>query len=181
VREDSGFVRTWASALALVAACVACGENDEDFVVQNGEQTEGFCDASCTRDLQCGGNGTLDSCTSYCVELVTGLDDLRADAVQIAGECILDLPCSRFYEPDAFVPCWERAERELEPNGSTRRFCKAWSTRWFECGFSYSIEECESDWVASSARYLERMSVCIERPCDQLDGCVDDVVAGGTG
>ena len=181
VRGDSGLIRQWAGAFALCAACVACGEDDEDFVVREGEQTEGFCEASCTRDLQCGGDGPLDVCTSYCEELVTGLEDLRADAVQIAGECIMDLPCSQFYDPDAFVPCWERAEQKLEPSGATRRFCRAWSTRWFECGSSYSIEECEADWVTRSASYLERMSACIERSCELLAACVDDVAAGGSG
>lgn len=181
MRGVSGFVRQWARLLALGVAALACGENDEDFVVRAGEQTEGFCEASCTRDLQCGGGGSLDGCKLNCESVVTGLEDIRADAVQIAGECILEIPCSRFYDDDAFVPCWERAERELEPTSSTRRFCQTWTTRWFECGSSYPVEECEVDWVTSSSGYLERMSACIERPCDELVACVENVSGGGSG
>jgi hypothetical protein len=109
-----------------------------------------------------------------------GIDDFRADAVQIAGECILELPCSTFYDENAFIPCWERAERELEPNGGTRRFCQAWSTRWFECGSWYPVEQCESDWVTSSSAYLERALSCIERTCEELPACVENLAGGGS-
>jgi hypothetical protein len=147
---------------ALGFASVACGEGEDEFVVRDGEQTEGFCEASCTRDVECRGSGSVGACKSYCTSYVTGLENLRADAVEIAGECILELPCATFFAADAFVPCWERAERELDPTDSTRRFCRAWSTRWFECGASYSIEECETDWVTNSSAYLDRMLTCVE-------------------
>ena len=165
---------------ALGFAPLACGEGEDEFVVRDGEQTEGFCEASCTRDVQCRGSGSLGACKSYCRSRVTGLENLRAEAVEIAGECILELPCAKFFAEDAFVPCWERAERELEPNESTRRFCEAWSTRWFECGSSYSIEDCESDWATGSSILFDRLSACIASSCELIGPCTENITGGGS-
>ena len=153
---------------------VACGEPDE-IDVKEGEQEDAFCDASCTRDLQCGRDGTLDACKGICKANVSGIENYRPEGVEIVAECILDLPCSKFYGNDSFIPCWERAEREIDPTASTRRFCRAWSTRWFECGASYSIETCESEWAINSASFLEKMSVCIESSCATIEACADNV------
>jgi hypothetical protein len=57
----------------FVVAPIACGEPDE-LVVREGEQTEAFCDANCTRGLECGGRGPLDACKADREARVTGLE-----------------------------------------------------------------------------------------------------------
>lgn len=173
------WTRSW--ALLVLAMLGACGEDDEWIEVGAGEQTEGFCEASCTRDLQCGRPDTLEACQDFCEANVSGLENIRPEAVEVAANCILDIPCSRFYDEMAFVPCWERAEREVEPNRPVRRFCQAWSSRWFECGFTYPVAECEKDWAINSASYLERISTCMDRPCASLEECALEIQAGGGG
>lgn len=166
--------------LAPLVVLVACGEPDE-LVVREGEQEAAFCDASCARGVQCGGGQSLDLCKTDCRAYVSGLENVRPDAVEIVAECVLDLPCSGFFDSDAFTPCWDRAEREVEPAESLRRFCQTWSTRWFECGSSYPIEQCESEWVLSSRRYLERILACADRPCEEIGECSLSVESGGAG
>ena len=175
MRGISGLLvwRSWGFSLA--ALLPACGGPDDHIDVSAGEQEEAFCEASCTRDLQCEGRGTLQACEESCKAYVSGLGNFRAEAVEIVANCILDIPCSRFYGEDAFIPCWERAEREVEPSQATRRFCQAWSSRWFECGYSYSVDECEDDWATNSAAYLERISACMDQPCELIEACALDV------
>jgi hypothetical protein len=176
-----GLVRAGACAWTVASLVLGCGKGDDDPIVQPGEQESAFCEAQCTRDIDCGGPGPTSACEANCAAFVTGLGDLRPEAVEIADKCILQLPCATFYDDGAFVPCWEKAARELGPTESTRRFCIEWSTRWFECGSAYSVEKCESDWANDNAGYLERMSVCIESDCDSLDACAQNVQAGGAG
>jgi hypothetical protein len=154
----------------MLSAC-SQGEEEDRIEVGPGQQTEKFCEASCTRDLECEGMGTLSGCRSACEDYVTGLGNFRPEAVEIVANCILDISCARFYADEAFVPCWERAEREVEANQTTRRFCQAWSSRWFECGGRYSIEECENDWDILSAGYLDRISGCMMEPCEAIEAC----------
>jgi hypothetical protein len=179
VHGDSGFVVSCLGALVLATTLVACGEPDE-LTVREGEQTEAFCEASCTRGLECGDAGTLGGCQASCEAYVTGLENVRPEGVKIVAECILEISCSRFFDDQAFVPCWDRAEREIEPTESTRLFCLPWSTRWFECGYSYSIEQCESDWAINSGHYLERMLACVASECTFLESCAENVQSGGS-
>jgi hypothetical protein len=149
----------------------ACSEEDDRIEVGPGEQTSAFCEASCRRDLECGGSGTLEGCTSACEDYVTGVQNFRPEAVEVVANCILEISCSQFYEPESFAPCWARARREIEPNQTVRRFCQTWSSRWFECGAWYSTEECESDWAILSGGYLDRILVCKDEPCDSIEAC----------
>lgn len=173
MRGVLGCAKFWFRALALVT--VACGDPEDETQVRDGQQTEAFCDASCTRAGECGSYGSHASCQSYCEANVTGLDHYRPEAVEIAVECIVEVPCSRFYEEGAFLPCWDEARKELGPNRSVREFCQVWSRRWYECGSTYSTEECEFDWAVDGADYLEAMLACTDVACDAVPACVDRV------
>ena len=160
--------------LALATLLFACGD-PERVVVEDGEQREAFCGANCARAQECGAAGSRDSCQAYCEPAVPALDRIRPEAVQIIATCIREISCATFFVENSFAPCWDEAERKLEPTKSLRRFCQAWSQRWYECGSSYAIDECESDWLLDTADSLERMLSCVDVECEMLPACVDAI------
>jgi hypothetical protein len=101
------------------------------------------------------------------------LEDIRADSIQIIVECIMDMSCGRFYATNSFDACWDRAEQKTRPSQTTRSFCLAWSTRWFECGSTYATDECEADWKLFSKAYLDRFTECEKLDCAEFDACVE--------
>jgi len=160
----------------MCALSLACGEPRES-VVEDGEQATAFCEASCARGFECGSPGSSESCRSYCEQNLVWFDRYRPEAIQIVASCIRDVSCASFFVEGSFDPCWDRAQRELDPTQSLRRFCRSWSERWFECGSSYAVEECEFDWGLNAAWFLERMLECTEGTCEALPQCTDTVVS----
>jgi hypothetical protein len=173
VRGDIGLGRRWLGVAILAA--LACGD-PEPVVVQDGEQAEAFCNASCTRSSECGAGGSAELCQSYCEPNVTFLEGMRPEAMQVIARCIVEIPCTSFFDEGAFDPCWERAREELGPTQSVRDFCQEWSRRWYECGYSYPVEMCEFDWGINKADRLERVLLCTDLPCEELDACTDAAV-----
>jgi hypothetical protein len=130
-----------------------------------------FCDAVCERDAECSGYGRVASCESYCVSSSQGLRNVRRDNVEVVAECILSIDCSVYYDKGSFLPCWDRSREVIEPSAGAREFCVPWCTRWFECGYTCSVEGCEIGWGWLTDADLERMLECTNEPCSRLEEC----------
>jgi hypothetical protein len=174
-RVCGGIWIRWLYALTLGAASVACGEPGQ-IVVEEGEQAKAFCEASCTRGFECGSGGSPGACQRACEPDLEWLARYRPEAVQIIASCVREISCGSYFVEGSFEPCWDRAERELEPTRRLRSFCRSWSERWFECGSWYAVEACELDWVLYKGWFLERVLECTEGTCEALPGCTEAVV-----
>ena len=142
-------------------------------MVQEGEQTEAFCDASCTRSHECGSPGSQATCESYCAPNLAWLDRYRPETMQIIVRCIVDIPCVSYFDEGSFTPCWEKAAREVEPTRRLRSFCRRFSQRWFECGASYDVDQCERDWSIYEGWFLDGLEACTANECSTFRGCID--------
>lgn len=169
-----------ALAISLLLSLGACGEGnekaDKGSVIHSGEQPEAVCEAICERRNECDGTD-VGSCKSGCD--ASSFENIRTDAVEIIVDCYMDLTCGEFQGPVAFDICWDRAEAKVRPNQTTRSFCFAWSTRWFECGSTYPTEQCEAEYKMFSASFFDRLTECEVLDCAAFDACTD-AAAGGT-
>ena len=152
-------------ALPFVAGCTGDGEQERP----EASQAEIYCEAMCARDAEC--SGYVSNCKSYCISRSGNLGNFRHDYVASASACIRNIDCASFYFSDSFVPCWEQAANDVEPTRGVRAFCEPWCTRWFECGYSCNVSECERGWAFLTDGFLEHMLECTEEPCETLQAC----------
>ena len=175
MRSFPGLVLGW----IVGSTALACGgEDDEGLEVEEGDQAEAFCRASCERDLECYQTATLRRCMDHCVPALTGLERVRPAAVEIVAECIGEIPCDALYLEGSLTPCWDRAEATLVPGPVVRAFCAEWATRWFECGSSYSTDECERDWGTWDDEFLLELGACTAESCELIGACSSALIGG---
>ena len=141
----------------------------------NASTVEVFCEAECDRVAHCAGPfpGTV------CLQNCTSRDDIRRyrrEAIDTVAACIRELSCAEFREPDAYIPCWERAEADIDPTPETRAFCADFSEVRFECGGSYSTSACEYDYSILTDEFLSELAECNASPsCKGVEACSDAV------
>jgi hypothetical protein len=113
---------------------------------------------------------------SGCSSSRSRLHSYRREALDVIAACIREIDCAVFFEPDAYVPCWERAEAELDPTAETRAFCAGYAEIWFECGGLYSTSECEIDYGVLNDGFLSELAECNASPsCKDFEACSDAV------
>ena len=140
-----------------------------------------FCDGLCTAEERCNSPLAHGVCVDACVAERPGLASYGTRGAELVGDCVARFDCTTLYYDSAawdasFEACWEQAQLELESRPSVRAFCADYSRGHFECGYWFSVEDCEriygmwADWV------VERMASCESQPtCEERDACVDNV------
>jgi hypothetical protein len=166
-----------AGLIVVPCACVDTREDDEP---QYDTPAELFCSGLCRAEERCGRQTAHDGCVDACVGVRPGLASYSTRGAELVGDCVARFDCTTLVDAAAwdarFNACWEQAQLEVEPRPSVRAFCADYSRAYFECGYWFSTEDCESiygmwaDWV------LERMTGCESQPtCEQQEACVDTV------
>lgn len=165
-------LKAWRRGTALsvsFAAAIACGDDTSGVAV--------FCQAECDSLARCGVSIPAVDCVRECSSSRSGLHSYRRETLEVVAACIREIDCAAFFEPDAYVPCWEHAEAEVDPTAQTRAFCADFSEVWFECGASFSTSECESEYGILTDEFLSELAECNASPpsCKDFEACSDAV------
>jgi hypothetical protein len=156
-------------------ATLACAEEEPN--LDRGTAPQIWCRGLCAAEHHCGTKHTQDRCEETCVAERSGLRDISEDGARALRPCIADLPCAALTsgeelwraEMDA---CWESAKTTVDVSGHARSVCTAYVQDWFECGYYWSVGDCERAYSMWSDAVVTQVAACVDQPtCDVMRSC----------
>ena len=68
--------------------------------------------------------------------------------------------------------CWQQAKTTVEITPHVRQVCAADTVAWFDCGYTFSVDECAHDYAMWADRVLDGLAACqAMSSCDALQAC----------
>ena len=141
---------------------------------------DSFCGRVCEGVVRCDSRASWQLCNNSCVSDPgsRSLVSIRPEAAAIAGSCVSALDCTTIFN-GPFEPCWDRAREETPPSPHLIAFCPAYSTSAFECGYWFSVEECQARLTIWTDKFLDALAACTrEATCEATDACLENRFAG---
>jgi len=136
---------------------------------------ESFCDGACQGAARCG--SSYQACYSSCRAdpSSASLASVRPEAGEVVGGCLTGLDCETIFN-GPYDACWDKARAQTAPSAHLIAFCGPYSTSAFECGYWFSVEECETRLNIWTDAYLDRLAVCTQQAtCAETDVCLNAV------
>lgn len=150
-------------------AASGCGQGEDASYAG----TEAYCDGLCQAAQRCGFVGDRERCFGACMTNADAHAAMSEQGGVAFGACVSELECARLEDEVAFDECWASAKERTPVTSRTRSFCRVYTEREFECGYSYSMDECELDFRMWADEVLELMT-----DCSNIEGCEDRVTCG---
>jgi hypothetical protein len=98
---------------------------------------------------------------------------VRPEAAAVVDDCLAELDCETIIN-GPFDACWDQARQETAPSAHLRAFCPAYSTSAFECGYFFSVEDCEARLNIWTDAFLDELAACTHAAtCEESDACLD--------
>ena len=73
-----------------------------------------------------------------------------------------------------FDSCWDRARSETPPTPHVVAFCQEHATWAFNCGYSLSVEECQTGFNIWTDEFLDDLAACTRLDtCEATDVCLE--------
>lgn len=133
---------------------------------------ESFCDGVCRGAARCG--SSYQTCYNGCVSDPgnASLGTVRPEAAVVASDCLAALDCQTIFN-GPYDACWDQARAQTAPSDHLVAFCGPYSTNAFECGYWFSVEECETKLNIWSDKFLDRLAACTQMAsCAATDACL---------
>jgi len=168
-------VKLGAAYLLAGFAALACGEEEPD--LERGTAPQIWCRGLCAAELHCGTKHTQDRCEETCVAERPGLRNLSEDGARALRPCLADLPCAALTSGEELWrteldACWESAKAAVDVSSHARSVCTAYVQDWFECGYSWSVGDCERAYSMWSDAVVTRVAECVDQPtCGVMRAC----------
>jgi hypothetical protein len=148
---------------------LGCGTEDEV------GPTERYCEALCARAVECGlADG---SCKGICEESAD-VGPLRDDVAEQFASCISSQACYDLTSEETSAACWDQLEGSVPVTEYGRKFCVAYATHAFSCGYELGTRACEASYGIFADEALERLVACTDEPCERLEACQDGALWG---
>ena len=135
-----------------------------------------FCQGVCTDAVRCGAGGGWQACYSGCMSdpQNNGLGFIRPEVAAIVGACLSQLDCQALFG-NMLDSCWEKARAESTPSAHLVDFCPPYSANAFECGYWFSVEECQVRLSIWTDQFLDDLLACTrEATCEATDVCLEN-------
>jgi hypothetical protein len=141
---------------------------------------ESFCDGVCRGAARCDSRVSWRVCFNGCLTEPQNrsLDTVRPEAAAVVGACLSELDCPTIFN-GPFDACWERAREESTPSAHLLAFCPPYATSAFECGYWFSVEECQARLNIWTDEFLDALAACTqEATCEATDACLESRFGG---
>ena len=136
---------------------------------------ESFCGGACEGAVRCDDRVSWQICDDPCVadHQSGSLSSVRPEAAAVVGTCLAsDLGCHEIFN-GPFESCWDRARSETPPSAHLVEFCRGYATSAFDCGYSFSVEECQTRLNIWTDEFLDDLAACTRlATCDATDACL---------
>jgi hypothetical protein len=74
------------------------------------------------------------------------------------------------------IICWQQAMLSVDITPHVRQVCAADTLVWFDCGYSFPLDECEPDYAMWADDVLDQLAPCQAiQSCDQFQACENAV------
>jgi len=161
-------VLSWLSALTL-AASVGCDSDEEPRSARSA-----VCDGMCRAGVRCTPGANHSVCVHNCSQTRPQYDELTTTAAENYGDCVSQVSCVNLENPEAYEACWQTLKSAVLPNVDTRSFCAEFTLALFDCGESYAVERCETDYAPYTVQGLRGTRYCMaERSCELFFTCLE--------
>jgi hypothetical protein len=98
---------------------------------------------------------------------------VRPEAAAVVDRCLVDLDCATIFD-GPYDACWDRASEETAPSAHLRAFCPPYSTSLFECGYWFSVDDCEDRLRIWTDQFLDGLAACTRAAtCEETDACLE--------
>jgi hypothetical protein len=134
---------------------------------------ESFCDGACQGAARCG--SSYQACYSGCVSDPgnASLGSTRPEAAEVVGDCLTTLDCQTIFN-GPYDACWAKARAQTAPSDHLVAFCAPYSTNAFECGYWFSVEDCQTKLNIWTDKFLDRLAACTQMAsCADTDACLE--------
>ena len=161
-----------AALLSVVAVCgvvSSCSDDPQQASVAS------FCNGVCRGANRCDSRVSTSGCFNGCVSdpLNASFGDIRPEAAAIVGACVEQLDCPTIFN-GPFDACWDRAREQTAPSAHLVSFCQPYSTNAFECGYWFSVEDCQARLNIWTDEFLNALTACTQRAtCEETDACLE--------
>jgi len=164
-----------AAFLSVVAVCGAvsgCGDPPEPIA-----SVDAFCDGVCTGANRCDSRVLVGGCYQDCRTDTRNqsLAFVRPESAAVISACIKQSDCATI-SSGRFEACWDRAREGGVPSAHAVEFCPAYATSAFECGYWFSVEDCEADFSVFTDPFLDAAAACTQlATCAAKDTCLNNL------
>jgi hypothetical protein len=106
------------------------------------------------------------------------LADVRPGAGAVVGACLAELDCPTILN-GPFDACWQRATEQTAASDHLLAFCHSYAKSLFECGYWFSVEDCQAELTIWTDEFLARLASCMrEATCQAADACLEKAFGG---
>src|SRR5215831_18626007 len=119
-----------------------------------------WCSGLCAAVQRCGYNDP--TCATDCVNQRPGLANESTSGADAERPCVAGLSCQALGGDDTawsneLDACWQQAKLTAEVTPHVHQVCAADADAWFECGYSFPVDQCEHDYAMWADHVLDQL------------------------